>query len=328
MQDVALTEEQIRTLLSSMSSDQSHCGFEAFVVLKDEPKLKIMSLSENLNDNGQNFRDVLKEMIFSVINDSFLSAEAGGYVDGIRLADDQRKFLIINQSGTFTPFSFLCNFNDADIFSIDDLPNASGLVFRIRKETETIWCYQHLWSIMVPNRKRNNIMSRMLKFENQTVFEEQTESLLTISKKIDILIINGYLITCNTSLLQKNFGFQDYIYQSAEQAVGSITEKNLVANAEKLTEYISRGKSKYAKKMMRIGTSKVLSLSAEDLLTKIRTVDRWKDKFHIDEATNQIVLETYAEVEHLIDLFDERFTRSDITDTEYDTDVKTVAQPV
>lgn len=27
-------------------------------------------------------------------------------------------------------------------------------------------------------------------------------------------------------------------------------------------------------------------------------------------------------------LFDERYTRSDVTDTEYDTDVKTVAQPM
>lgn len=326
MQDITLTEEQIRRLLSSMSNDQSNCGFEAFVVMKNEPKLKIMSLSEKTNHAGKTFRDVLKEMIFSVINDSFLSSDAG-YIDGTRLADDQRKFLIINQSGAFTPFSFLNTPDDGIVFDIEDLSKACGLIFKIRKGTDTIWCYQHLWSIMVPNKKKNNLMARINKFENQTVFAEQTDDLLTISKKIDILIVDGYLITSNTSLLQKSFGFQDYIYQSAEQAIGSITEKNLVVNAEKLTEYISRGKSKYAKKMMRIGTSKVLSLSAEDLITKIRTVDRWKDKFHINEATNQIVLETYAEVEYLIDLFDERFTRSDITDTEYDTDVKTVAQP-
>lgn len=79
--------------------------------------------------------------------------------------------------------------------------------------------------------------------------------------------------------------------------------------------------------MMRIGNSRVLSLSTEELLAKIKTVTRWKDKFNIDEATNQIVLKTYAEVEDFIDLFDERFTRSDITDTEYDTDVKTIAKP-
>ena len=128
-------------------------------------------------------------------------------------------------------------------------------------------------------------------------------------------------------MLQKNFGFQDYIYQSATQAVTSIAEKGLVSNTDKLTEYISRGEPKYAKKMMRIGNSRVLALSAEELFTKINTVQRWKGKFHIDDTTNQIVLKNYGEVESLIDLFDERYTRSDITDTEYDTDVKTVAQP-
>jgi len=327
MSDISLTEDQIRTLLSSLYNDQGHCGFEAYVVMKTEPKLKIMSLSENTNHAGKTFRDVLKEMFFSVINDSFLSPEAG-YIDGTRLVDDQHKFLIINQSGSFTPFSFLNTPDSGSAFSVEDLPNACGLIFKIRKGTDTIWCYQHLWSIMVPNKKKNNLMARINKFENQTVFTEQTDDLLTIAKKIDIVIVDGNLITSNTSLLQKSFGFQNYIYQSAEQAVGSIAEKNLVANAEKLTEYISRGKAKYAKKMMRIGTSKVLSLSAKDLLTKIMTVDRWKGKFHVDEATNQIILDTYAEVEYLIDLFDERFTRSDITDTEYDTDVKTVAQPV
>ena len=326
MPDNNLTENQIRTLLSSMDTDQKHCGFDAFVVMKETPKLKSMSLSEKTNNDGKTFREVLKEMIFSVINECFLSPDAA-YVDGSRLADDQRKFLIINQSGAFTPFSFLTTDDDVDVFSMSDLPNASGLIFKIRKGSDTIWCYQHLWSIMVPNKKKTNVMTRIFNFENQTMFEEQTDRLLTISRKIDILIINGHLITSNTTLLQKSFGFQNYIYQSAAQAVSSITEKGLVSNVEKLTEYISRGKPKYAKKMMRIGNSRVLSLSTEELLAKIKTVARWKDKFNIDEATNQIVLKTYAEVEDFIDLFDERFTRSDITDTEYDTDVKTIAKP-
>lgn len=322
-----LTESQIRELLSSMRDNQDDCGFDAFVVMKEAPRLKSMSLSETKNTDGKSFRDVLKEMIFSVINDSFLSADTE-YADGIQLADNQRKFLIFKQGGTFTPFSFLNTAHTADSFSVENLPNASGLIFKIRKGTDTIWCYQHLWSIMVPNKKKTNLMTRLCKFENQTVFEEQTESLLTIAHKVDILIINGHLVTGNTALLQKSFGFQEYIYQSAAQAVSSITAKGVVANAEKLTEYISRGKTKYAKKMMRIGNSRVLSLSRDDLLAKINTVARWKDKFNIDKATNQIVLKTYGEVEAFIDLFDERYTRSDITDTEYDTDVKTVAQPV
>ena len=323
----SLTEKQIRELLTSMRDNQASCGFDAFVVMKCEPKLKSMSLYEAKNANGKSFRDVLKEMVFSVIDNSFLSADSE-YSDGTRLTDNQRKFLIIKQSGTFTPFSFLDTADSAYSFSAGDLSNASGLIFKIRKGNDTIWCYQHLWSIMVPNKKKTNLVTRICDFENQTVFAEQTEQLLTIARKVDILVINGYLITSNTTLLQNNFGFQEYIHQAAEQAVNSVSNIGVVSNAEKLTEYINRGNSKYAKKMMRIGTSRVLSMSAEELQEKINSVARWKDKFHIDAATNKIVLKTYTDVESFIDLFDERYTRSDITDTEYDTDVKTVAQPV
>ena len=322
----SLTEQQIRDLLTSMQDHQTDCGFDAFVVMKDEPKLKSMVLSEGKNVTGKTFRDVLKDMFFSVIRENYLAPDAA-YADGTQLADDQHKFLIIKQSDAFTPFSFLNAVNTVEEFDSQDLTNATGLVFKIRKGTDTIWCYQHIWSIMVPNKKKNHVMTRFCKFENQTVFSEQTENLLTIAHRVDILVINDHLITGNTTLLQKSFGFQDYIYQSAAQAVTSIAEKGLVSNVDKLTEYISRGKPKYAKKMMRIGNSRVLALSANELYTKINTVQRWKDKFHIDEATHQIVLKSYNEVESLIDLFDERYTRSDITDTEYDTDVKTVAQP-
>ena len=40
-----LTEKQIRDLLASMRDNQADCGFDAFVVMKDEPKLKSMVLS-------------------------------------------------------------------------------------------------------------------------------------------------------------------------------------------------------------------------------------------------------------------------------------------
>lgn len=327
MAEQSLDQSKIKALLSDFYDNQNLCGFDAFVVMKTEPKLKSMSLSENKNPNGETFREVLKAMIFSVINDSYLLDESE-YVDGTRLADNQKKYLIINQNGSFIPFSFLENVCNCETFDIADFDDVCGIAFKLRKDNKTIWCYQHIWSIMVPNRKKNSLMARFNKFENQTVFEEQKESLLTIARKIDILMLDGCLITNNTKLLQNQFGFNNYIYQSAESAIKNITATNLVSNSEKLTEYIRRGKTRYAKKMMRIGTSRVLTLSSAELLNKIRTVERWKGKFKIDEKTNQITLSTYTDVESLIDLFDERYTRSDITDTEYDTDVKTIAQPL
>ena len=53
----------------------------------------------------------------------------------------------------------------------------------------------------------------------------------------------------------------------------------------------------------------------------------WKDKFE-ENQEGLIVINTYQQVEDLIDLLDERYTRSDVTNQEYDTDVKRVAKPV
>lgn len=328
MAEGALTEEQIREKLLDYVNNLNQCGLEAFVVTKNTPRLKTMSLYEMPNEQGKNFRTILKEMFFSIIEEQFLPQETE-YADGRQLADNQHKYLIFEQGGNFQPFGFLNDNNEEADFVSEDLEDASGLVFKLRKDEDTIWLYQHLWGIMVPNRKKTNLMARLLRFENQVVFSEQSESLLTIARKIDILIMDNCLITNNATLLQRNFGFQDYIFQTAQQVIQSISQKELVLNTNKLNEYVERGggKSKYAKKMMRIGSSKVFSLTHEQLINKVNSLERWRGKFKIDQNTNQIMLTTYSDVESLIDLFDERYTRSDVTDTEYDTDVKIVAEP-
>ena len=107
-----------------------------------------------------------------------------------------------------------------------------------------------------------------------------------------------------------------------------VAEKGFVQNIEKMTEYCDRGngKPKYAKKMMRIADSKVLKMPVDKMMENIHRSKRWNGM--IPEENGTFVLNTFAHVELLIDLLDERYTRSDITDEEYDTDVKKVAEPI
>ena len=65
----------------------------------------------------------------------------------------------------------------------------------------------------------------------------------------------------------------------------------------------------------------------EELYLKITTLPRWSGKFDLDEETHTIVLRNYGQVENLIDLLDERYTRSDVTDEEYDTSAKKWVEP-
>ena len=195
-------------------------------------------------------------------------------------------------------------------------------------EENEFWVYQHLWSIMVPNKKKMNLLSRLQKYENHDYFIEQKEPLITIACKADVLIMQGCIITSNIGLMQKSFGFRDFIVATADKSVERVRDKALVANPEKLEEYINRGKTnKYAKKMMRIANSKVLDLSKEKLMERVHTLERWKDKFE-ENQDGLIILNTFQQVEDLIDLLDERYTRSDVTNQEYDTEVKAVAKPV
>ncbi|MBQ8693903.1 MAG: DUF4868 domain-containing protein, partial [Synergistaceae bacterium] len=89
-------------------------------------------------------------------------------------------------------------------------------------------------------------------------------------------------------------------------------------------DYINRNKIKYSKKIMRIADSMVLNLPLDELLANIHKSNRWNGK--IKEENGKFLINTYSQVEYLIDLLDERYTKSDITGVEYDTSVKQVIQ--
>ena len=78
--------------------------------------------------------------------------------------------------------------------------------------------------------------------------------------------------------------------------------------------------------MMQIHKFPVATMSKEKLLEKLQTVDRWKNVFEIQQ--NQVRLRNFSDVENIIDLFTERYTKSEVTGQEYDTSVKDKAKPI
>lgn len=317
--------------IASFCNSRDICGFEAYVVTKEEPRLRKITLHDPVNrDEGKlGFKKTIRNMLFDVLAQKYLASDIE-YTSASNIADNQRKMYIIPQTeGEYYPFGYL-NSTGVD-FKESDLSDAVGLAFECRKgQNEVLWLYQHLWAILVPNKKKTNLMARIMCVENGIVFYEQTEPLLTIAHKIDLVIVNGSIITENISLMQKSFGFQAFIMAAAQKTIQSVLDNGIIKNADKLNEYINRGngKPRYAKKLMRITDSKVLQMTPEQLIDRITTVDRWKGKFVLNEDKRAIDLQTYTHVEWLIDLLDERFTKSEITDTEYDTDVKKEAGPV
>lgn len=327
MGDEILTSENIKEILQKAVQNKNECGFAAYIVAKTEPRLRKMILDEG-KINSSNYKHMVRDAILNVLSEKYLNDEVE-FVSGENIADNQRKYYMIPQSEKYRPFDYL-KLQGPDIpeFKFDQIDDAAGIIFWFRIEENEFWAYQHLWSIMVPNKKKMNLLSRLQKYENHDYFIEQKEPLITIACKADVLIMQGCIITSNIGLMQKSFGFRDFIVATADKSVERVRDKALVANPEKLEEYINRGKTnKYAKKMMRIANSKVLDLSKEKLMERVHTLERWKDKFE-ENQDGLIILNTFQQVEDLIDLLDERYTRSDVTNQEYDTEVKAVAKPV
>ena len=317
-----LTGRIIKEIISEVTSTPKMCGFEVYVITKVEPRLKKMGFVEK---EGNNLRHKLKDAILKSLHEKFNSPDA--YYEPVeRIADEQRKIYIIPTSEQYDPFSVLKT--TAGMFEKKDLIDATGIAFLIRKADNCLWAYQHLWNIMVPNKSGKNFMAKLISSERDDVFEEMADPIITFSEKIDLLIIDNYIVTSNYNLLQNSFGFQDYIRLQADKTIAAIEGRGIVANVDKLRDYIDRGNGKirYAKKMMRVTDSKVLKLEPYTLWENIHKSIRWNGK--IKEENGRFILNNYSDVENLIDLLDERYTRSEITGAEYDTDVKQDAKSV
>lgn len=301
------------------------CGLEVYIVTKEAPRLKRMNLYEGAPGDTSLYCS-LKDTVMTILKEKYLSEDTE-YVSADRIADEQDKFYIIEQNDEYKPFDFITG--ETGLFSQVDIKDAIGILFKLQREKKVLWAYQQLWAMMIPNKTSKGIMARIMHIDKKgDVFTALTDPILTIAKKIDFIIINGSIIASDHKLLQQLFGFQDYIRIRANKTISIVAEKGFVQNIEKMMEYCNRGngKPKYAKKLMRIADSRVLKMPVEKMMENIHKSKRWNGK--IPEENGAFILSTFAHVELLIDLLDERYTRSDITDEEYDTDVKKIAEPI
>ncbi|MEF2244220.1 DUF4868 domain-containing protein [Paenibacillus sp. IITD108] len=301
-------------------------GFEAFVVMKNDV-LKRLILFEGSPGNRrtnkhENFKEAIRADISEYIIKEYLSPEAE-YELAEKIADNQHKYYVIEQTDAYRPFNMLNTPIDSlDTFSMDDRPEAKGLLFMFKRDDTKVWGYQHIYAVTVPNKSKKGWLS----IQDGDVFKEMPLSLFPIAKKVHLLIIEHEIVTKDISLMQRSFRFETFIRNSAQTVIEKVSNIDLVDNLEKLSLYAERSQLTYAKKMMRIKNSAVLRLSAELLLERIQTLPRWSGKFIL--SNDKIVLNTFGQVENLIDLLDEKYTRSDVTGEEYSTDVKQLAPPI
>ena len=189
-----LSELEIRTALQQLTQHSLEYGFEAYAVAKTEPHLRKMAFDEKRIDKSDNYKHKVKKIIVEAIGETYLSPDAG-FISGNYIADNQHKFYMIPQVDGYTPFDFLAQPLQVGQFRFDNINDITGLVFELRHNQATIWAYQHLWSIMIPNKRKSNTITKIMRVENVDVIAEQKEPLLTITRKIDLLVLGNMIVT-------------------------------------------------------------------------------------------------------------------------------------
>ena len=290
-------------------------GFEAYLVTDSEPQLKRLNLERN------SLLPTLKEEIYEAIKEQY-PLNAKDYANVKDVADNQEKYFMIEQDDDFYPF--LINKWKTESFKEEHLNIFKGILFCFEYSGNRVWCYQNKRSITVTNRRKRNVLAYIKPYDNGVIFEEQKEKLVSFSRVVDMLIIDGIIITSNIKLLERSFEFDQLIKKKSKDVANTVYNKGFLTELKILEEYLDadvKSHIPYRKKMMKAVDSPILDMKVSDLKAKLTTVPRWKGVFSLDPK-GKIEIKNYKDVKSVIDLFYERYTKSEVSDQEYDTDVK------
>ena len=335
--NLVLKERVMASIKEILDAD---CGFEIYIAMKDGDKLiKRLVLDEGDPLRGGGFKARIRQGIENIVRDKYLS-EYSQYAAGDDLADEQNRFYVIEQNEDYQPFAYL-NTPEAEMtnFRLTDKENADAILFKFSFQREgsikRFWAYQKILPSSIPNKQKRHFQLIPQSEEHPDVFEELPNQMFIIAQKIDLIVLEketginesilGEIITDEIKLMERHFGLETFVRTSAIRAAGAITTVGLIENAAKLQEYVQRPNKRYARKMMQIHKFPVASMTKEELVEKLYTVDRWKDVFEMQG--DQIHIRNFTDVENIIDLFIERYTKSEVTGQEYGTEVKNKAQP-
>jgi hypothetical protein len=324
-----MPKERITTAIKEMLD--ADYGLDIYISMKnDDQQIKRFILDEGQPGKMNGFKIRIRESIAAAIRSKYLAEECQ-YADGYALANEQNRFYVIKQNDEYEPFVYL-NIPDDHLtnFSLDDKNNADAILFKFTLQRngniKTLWAYQKIQPASIPNKKKKYFQMVAKSHEHTDIFTELTDQMFIITQKIDLLILGDEIITNEIGLMERHFNFETFVRTSAIRAVMSIITVGLVGNEEKLKDYVQRPNKKYAKKMMQIHKYPVATMSKEHIIEKLNTVVRWKDVFEI--RGTEVHLRNFTDVENIIDLFTERYTKSEVTGQEYDTSVKDKAKPI
>lgn len=307
---------EIQASINSIMFSGEVCGIEILACLRDENRYqtkKIRSTDKLLSST--------KNKVAEFINRTYLADDAE-YDTSENIADNKKKFYEISLTEDYRPFTFLDDVEKrTEYYSEKDRNKLSGFLFKINLNDQYFWIYQHIYSVSRIDRSKKVIAL----FIGDT-YDEIDSDIVQIDSRADIIIFSSSLITEKIDLMQRFFGFEQYIRTGAQKTIEIIRSLDIVNSLEKFIELENKSKLTNAKKLLKAKNSPVLQMKKDDLLDNLKKHSYYKNIFKFKEG--HIVISSQKDAAAFIKMVNDDILRSELTGQEYDSSSKILLNPV
>ena len=294
-----MTKEEIQASIKSIMFSGSVCGIEIYACLRDESGYqtkKIRATDKLLSST--------KDKVAGFINCTYLADYE------ISLIENYRPFIFLDDAEKRTEY-----------YSESDRNKLSGFLFRINLNDKYFWVYQHIYSVSRIDRSKNVIAL----FVGDT-YDEIDSDIVQIDSRADVIIFSSSVVTAKMDLMQRFFGFEQYIRAGAQKTIEIIRDLDIVDSLEKFVAFENKSKLTNAKKLLKAKNSPVLQMKKNDLLENLKKHSRYKTMFKFEE--DHIVISSQKEAAAFIKMLNDDIVRSELTGKEYDSSSKMLLGPV
>ena len=150
--------------------------------------------------------------------------------------------------------------------------------------------------------------------------------IVQIDSRADVIIFSSSVVTAKMDLMQRFFGFEQYIRAGAQKTIEIIRDLDIVDSLEKFVAFENKSKLTNAKKLLKAKNSPVLQMKKNDLLENLKKHSRYKTMFKFEE--DHIVISSQKEAAAFIKMLNDDIVRSELTGKEYDSSSKMLLGPV
>lgn len=166
----------------------------------------------------------------------------------------------------------------------------------------------------------------ILAMVSATAQSNDDSDIVQIDSRADVIIFSSSVVTAKMDLMQRFFGFEQYIRAGAQKTIEIIRDLDIVDSLEKFVAFENKSKLTNAKKLLKAKNSPVLQMKKNDLLENLKKHSRYKTMFKFEE--DHIVISSQKEAAAFIKMLNDDIVRSELTGKEYDSSSKMLLGPV